>query len=106
MLQNSKVPFWKGMPFIRLLPPFIIGIILQWYLQFSLSLIIVATVCFGLALLLFSFLPLAVRFTLRFVQGVIIYVLMTGFGAFTTWQKDIAIMQIGMAIIIKIAAGL
>ena len=89
MLQNFRVPFWKAMPFIRLLPLFIIGILLQWYLQFSLTVIIIAAICFALALLLFSFLPLAVRFKLRPIQGIILYMIIASFGSFVTWQKDI-----------------
>ncbi len=89
MAQRFYVPFWKAMPFIRLLLPFITGILLQWYMQFSLPLIIIAAVCFTIALLLFSFLPLSVRFKLRPLQGVIIYLLIACFGLLVTWRKDI-----------------
>src|SRR3982751_6468722 len=93
MLKNSRVPFWKAMPFIRVLPPFIIGIILQWFLQFSLPVIIIAAICFVFAIVLFSFLPLAIRFKLRPIQGIIMYMMIASFGSFVTWQKDIRHQQ-------------
>jgi len=48
-----------------------------------------ATVSFGIAVLLFIFLPLAVRFKLQTVQGVLINLSLLSFGLLITWQKDI-----------------
>jgi competence protein ComEC len=89
MVQRFHVPFWKAMPCIRLLPPFIAGIALQWYMQFSFSLIAITAVCFVGALLLFSFLPLSVRFKVRPLQGAIIYLMTASFGLLVTWKKDV-----------------
>ena len=58
MLRPYTIPAWKAAPFIRLLVPFIGGIMLQWYVGFSLAIIIIAIICFTIAYLLFRFFPL------------------------------------------------
>ena len=89
MPQKYIVPVYKTAPFVRLLLPFIIGIILQWYLQFLLPVIIMAVVGFGMAACLFYFLPLAVKFKLQSLQGMLINLLLLTVGLLVTWQKDI-----------------
>jgi competence protein ComEC len=74
------MPLWKRAPFIRLLLPFIAGIIGQWYLQFSFQHLLVFLFSFGIA---------AVRFKLRNLQGLTFCLLLTAFGMLVTWQKDV-----------------
>jgi competence protein ComEC len=62
MPQPFRIPIYKTAPFIRLLLPLIAGVILQWYVQITLAVIVIAAVSFGIAILLFNFLPLALRF--------------------------------------------
>lgn len=88
MPQLNSIPVYKIAPFIRLLLPLTAGIILQWYAQFPLALIITSTVCFAIANSLFYLLPLAVRFRLQPLQGVLLNVLLLLLGAGVTWQKD------------------
>jgi competence protein ComEC len=89
MLIRNSIPFWKSSPFVRLLLPLVAGILLQWYLQFSLLFIIFSFASFFIAFLLFRFLPLAVHFKVQWLQGISINLLLLSFGLFITWQKDI-----------------
>jgi len=89
MLIRNSIPFWKSSPFVRLLVPLMVGIVLQWYLQFALPFIIFSFTSFFIAFLLFRFLPLAVHFKVQSLQGVSVNLLLLSFGLFITWQKDI-----------------
>lgn len=89
MSFRSYIPVWTIAPFIRLIMPLIVGIILQWYCQLSLSLIIIFSVCFIVAYLLFQLLPLSLKFKLHIIQGVFINLLLFCFGLVITWNKDI-----------------
>ncbi|MBA2250736.1 MAG: ComEC family competence protein [Chitinophagaceae bacterium] len=83
------IPIWKKAPFLRLLVPVIAGIILQWYLQFSLLQIIFAATCFIAAYFAFLLLPLSARFKLQAVQGFMINLILAVLGLFVVYQKDI-----------------
>lgn len=89
MFRPYTIPVWKTAPFTRLLLPFILGIILQWYIGFSLTAIIMAIVCFSAAFLLFRLFPLSLRFKWKILQGFILNALLLGIGIGVTWQKDI-----------------
>jgi competence protein ComEC len=89
-VQNTPViPIWKKAPFIRLLIPLITGIVLQWYLQIPLQVIVTVFICFGISFLLFLLLPIALRFKIQPLQGLIIQLLFIALGAWLTWQKDV-----------------
>ncbi len=88
MSRPYAIPIWKKAPFIRLLLPLIAGILLQWYLQISLQFIVTACISFGIAFLLFLLLPIAIRFKLQPLQGLIIQLVFVALGAWLTWQKD------------------
>ena len=89
MLIRNSIPFWKSSPFVRLVLPLMVGIVLQWYLQFSLFYIIYSFVSFLIAFLLFRFLPLPVHFKVQGLQGFSLNLLLLCFGLFITYQKDI-----------------
>jgi competence protein ComEC len=89
MLIRNSIPFWKSSPFVRLLLPLMVGIVLQWYLQFSLFYIIYSFVSFFIAFLLFRFLPLPVHFKVQGLQGFSLNLLLLCFGMFIAFQKDI-----------------
>jgi competence protein ComEC len=89
MSKHPDIPIWKTAPFLRILPPLIAGILLQWYLQIPLLPILFGIGCFTIALLLFSLLPDAVKFKTFSLRGVIIILLWLAVGAFLSWQKDI-----------------
>lgn len=88
MSKPFDIPVWKKAPFIRLLLAFAAGIIIEWYLGFTLFMIIGSIASFAIAFLLFSFLPVAVKFKLHFLQGAILQLLLVFFGMLVTWQKD------------------
>ena len=89
MPKLYRIPVYKTAPFIRLLAPFVAGIVLQWYLQISLSAIIAAAIGFGVANMLYYLLPLSLRFKLQLLQGVLLNLMLIVFGLFITWQKDV-----------------
>lgn len=89
MIRPHVIPVWKKAPFIRLLIPLVVGILLQWYFQISIEHIIASFISFGIAFLLFLVLPVAWRFKLSPVQGLIIQMLFISLGSWLTWQKEI-----------------
>ena len=89
MQRTYAIPIWKKAPFIRLLLPLMAGIILQWYLQFTLSVIVTAFISYSVGYLLFLILPIALRFKMQALQGIIIQLLIVALGAWLTWQQDV-----------------
>src|SRR5438477_4758644 len=88
-MLRSFIPVWKKAPFLRLLSPVVAGIILQWYLQFDLSQILIAASCFVFAFALLHTLPLALRFRLQAVQGVLLNFILATAALFLTYHQDI-----------------
>lgn len=89
MSRTYQILPWKRSPFIRLLLPFIAGIMLQYYLAVGIITIIVFFSCFFVVLILFSLLPLALRYHLRAVPGFILNIILAALGAWISWQQDI-----------------
>ncbi|HMT97617.1 MAG TPA: hypothetical protein PKC62_13090, partial [Ferruginibacter sp.] len=88
MQPYFNLPIWKQAPFIRLLVPLVAGILLQWYLGFNITYIILCLLCFTLTLLLIAFLPVSLKYALRFFQGLILYLVITSAGMLLTQQSD------------------
>jgi competence protein ComEC len=89
MSPVKNIPTWKKAPFIRLLIPLIAGIIFQWYLQFSLTLIGIAIVCFAVIFIAFRLLPVKLRFRINWINGISINLLIMAVATLITHQKDI-----------------
>ena len=89
MFRPRQQPVWKTAPFIRLLLPLIIGIVLQWYLQFSFLLIAFTLISFGFSFALSGLLPLVIKFSWTSLQGLLLFLILICTGALLTWQKDI-----------------
>jgi competence protein ComEC len=89
MQAFKNIPTWKTAPYIRVIVPLIAGIIGQWYLQFSLSLIGVAIACFTIIVIAFHLLPVKTRFRVNWINGISINLLILTVAAFITHQKDI-----------------
>lgn len=83
------IPIWKTAPFVRLLVPLIVGILLQWYLQMEWGQIVVALIGFALAYSACFLLPLRLRYRWQWLQGLLLNLLMVAVAAFATYQKDI-----------------
>jgi competence protein ComEC len=88
MFQPYHIPVYKTAPFLRLLLPFIAGIILQWYNDIPLPVIVLAIIGFTAANTIFYFLPLSSRYKLQPLQGFLINILLLALGSLITWQKD------------------
>ena len=92
-MRSAWIPIWKRSPFIRLLAPLIIGILLQWYISFDLELITIGGICFTIVFISFQLLPLSFRFTLHTFRGILINFMLIVLGALITYQKDITHQQ-------------
>lgn len=84
-----EIPVWKRAPFLRLIIPLIIGIILEWKCQIDLFIIPVAATISITGLIIIHFLPLAYKFTYDPLRGAFIFILLLAAGMFFTWNKDI-----------------
>ncbi len=88
-MDSLWVPIWKKAPFLRLIIPVCLGILLEWYTGYDLQKIVLAAVCFVVAFIAFGLLPLVLRFKLQQLQGFILNLILIVLGSFITYQKDI-----------------
>jgi competence protein ComEC len=89
MSRHFSIPIWKKAPFIRLLLPLIAGILLQWYVQIPMPVIVALLIVAGFTYVLFLLLPLALQFKAQALQGLVIQLLLVAAGAWLTWQQDV-----------------
>lgn len=89
MPLHYTIPVYKTAPVIRLLVPFIGGILLQWYFKIDLPFIAVTLFSFLTSYLLFYLLPLSLRFKMQSVQGVLLNAVLLAGGLWVTWNKDV-----------------
>ena len=89
MPRPFDVPIYKKAPFVRLLLPLIAGILLQWYLDIPVAVCVLAILSFSVSYSLFFLFPLAIRFKLQWLQGIIVHLFFIAFGLLLTWQKDV-----------------
>ena len=89
MRNFSPSYIWKKAPFLRLLIPVILGILFQFYLKLPIHFIIVSALILVILFFIFSFLPEAVRFKFKPIQGFLIAGVLLFLGSFLTWQKDV-----------------
>lgn len=78
------------MPFIRLIIPFIAGILIQWIFNFSPLILLAGVALIALIIFIFSRLPFAVKYTYRWIPGISINLLFIIIGAFVIYNKDIS----------------
>ena len=84
---------WKKAPFLRLLFPLMLGILLQWYLSFSLKTIVFTAAVPVLILLSATFLPLAAKYKWRAFSGFAVTTLIIITGAVLVWVNDVRHQQ-------------
>lgn len=89
MLPGKTIFIWKTSPLLRLLLPFAAGIILQWYSQFKLPLIIAAVSATLVFYLLFLLLPLFKKYKLAAVTGILLTAFLFFAGCSITYFKDV-----------------
>ena len=82
------IPVWKQAPFIRLVIPFIVGIIVQWYWSLTWEFLITIACCLLISLLAFRNFPLSFKFRIQPLQGLIISFILFTSGMMMTYQKD------------------
>jgi competence protein ComEC len=88
MAKAYHIYIWKKAPFLRLLLPAIVGILLEFYLGFTLKSIIAGSIFFAIVFLLFHILPEGQKFKWRAWQGSAITFFLVFLEMFLTWQKD------------------
>lgn len=79
---------WQKAPLIRLLVPFIAGILLQWHLQLPIIISITAAILSFILLVGFFFIDLYNRYKLSFLNGLITLLLFISLGSLLTYVKD------------------
>jgi competence protein ComEC len=89
MSKAYKIFIWKKAPFIRLLVPVIVGILIQYYSPLAVVTILLAAGIFFAALSIFLFTPLVFRFKFPAISGALISGCLVCIGTFLTWNKDI-----------------
>ena len=89
MAATYEIPLWKKAPFVRILLPFLTGIVIQYYFEVPYSLIISLTGFSAILYFIFSIIPLAYRYSFQWLQGVLISSIIFFTGMLSVWQKDI-----------------
>lgn len=81
--------FWNKTPFVRLLVALIAGIVLQWQLQLSFSILVISFAIVFLFILIYFFIPLKSKFSFGYFNGIAtnLFILLTG--AILVWLHDI-----------------
>ncbi len=89
MASNFGIPLWKKAPFIRVLLPFLAGILAQHYLLCSADKIIFLTAGTSLFYFIFSVIPLGYKYSFQWIQGLMLSCIVAFAGMFCIWQKDV-----------------
>jgi len=83
------VPIWKQAPFIRVLLPFLTGIVIGWYLQPSARLETISLIG-ALSISVKSLFGQSfTTYRLRLIYGIAFMIVWIALGALVTWEKDI-----------------
>ena len=88
-MAATKTYWWTPAPFLRLVISLVIGIVVQWYLQIPIELLLYTGLLLSAFILSYSLLPLTLKFRFAVVNGVFICLLVGILGAFLTWNEDI-----------------
>lgn len=84
---------WKTAPFIRLLIPFILGILLQRMLHLPISFTVLVLVVMTPCFFIIGKLSAVRRFTVRVLPGIFLFVMLLAAGSFVYLQNDIRQQQ-------------
>jgi competence protein ComEC len=88
-MASPTIYFWKKTPFIRILPPFSAGIIIQWYSQLTVFFWWILLLAAAVFMLLFFWMAFFQRFRLAWLNGIGINLLFISIGAILVWHNDI-----------------
>jgi competence protein ComEC len=89
-MSLSSITTLRQIPFLRLLIALIAGIIVQWYLQFTIHSLLVVFISTAILLFIFYFLPSSKQFAARWIQGIAIVLLFIITGSIISYLKDIS----------------
>lgn len=95
--MHPAIYIWKKAPFIRILVPFMAGIILQWYRQYDRE---TWYIVFGtglVATVAFSCFSLFKKFRYRVLGGISILLPFVALGALLAWSRDVRHLKNGLA---------
>lgn len=81
--------FWNKAPFLRLFVVFAAGIILQWQLHIPISFLLLLFAINFVAIILYFFVPLQLKFKFGFLNGIAINFLIVLSAAVLVWLNDI-----------------
>lgn len=81
--------FLAKTPFIKLLPPLVAGIIIQWYVVLPVQTWYLTAVITGILLFAFALLPVHWRYQYIVARTVLLILLLTGAGAILVWHNNI-----------------
>jgi competence protein ComEC len=88
-MPATKAHLWNYAPFLRLLIPLMAGIILQWYVPFSLIFLLIITLVCVIFISVYFFLPEGRKFQFASVNGIAVNILLASIGACLVWIHDI-----------------
>lgn len=85
----TPAPAWRAFPFVRLVIPFVAGIIVQWYGHVpGVAAWTMLTASF-MGLFIFSLFRLSQQYRLQWLNGLWLHTLLAAAGMLVTWHKDI-----------------
>ncbi len=80
--------FWRQVPFLRLLIPLIIGVLLGFYLVLPVAVVLRLAVVFFLLFILFSFLPNRIKYRMRWTSGLALSFTLLAAGSLLCYCND------------------
>ncbi len=88
--MRARVPyFWKKIPIVRLLIPFITGILLQWYIGVPIAWQAAVLFACVAVFIFFMFLPTRFIFKMGWIYGVCVMLAFCMGGAFVAYKNDL-----------------
>ena len=83
------IHIWKKAPFIRFLLPLIAGIVLQWHLQISPTVLWILLCISSITTIAFFLIPFFERYKLSALTGIAVIILFFAVGGLLSWYKNI-----------------
>ena len=88
MPKFNTAPIWKLAPFVRLLLPFSVGILIQWYIGIALYLIVTLLLIVLVFVIGFTFISIKNKYRLQTLEAILFFIAMIVLGLFLTHKND------------------
>ncbi len=88
MAAKYNIPLWKKAPFVRLLLPFLTGIIIEYYDAVPIFWMLIAGGVSLALFYLFHVAPLAYRYSFQWLHGLLLNLVILTAGMVIFWEKD------------------